>query len=108
MDQRVDAAIAFMKANLHRKLTPTEIAESVRLSPSRLRELFKNETGTSVARYRRKLRLERAKYVLENTFMSVKEVAASVGLTSVGQFASDFKKAYQMTPSEYAQSHRKH
>src|ERR1700737_1402022 len=107
MDQRVHAAIAFMNTNFHRKITAIEIAQSVRLSPSRLRELFKDETGTSLARYRRELRLERAKHLLETTFLSIKEVAASVGLTSVGQFAIDFKKAYQMTPSEYAESHRK-
>src|SRR3989442_9294691 len=106
MDQRVETVIAFMKANLDRKITPIEIAQSVRLSPSRLREVFKDETGTSLARYRRELRMERAKHLLETTFLSVKEVAAGVGLTSVGQFAIDFKKAYRMTPSEYAQRHR--
>jgi transcriptional regulator GlxA family with amidase domain len=106
MDQRVQAAIAFMNTNLHRKITPIEIAESVRLSPSRLRELFKDQTGTSLARYRRELRLERAKHLLEATFLSIKEIAASVGLTSVGHFVSDFKKAYGMTPSEYAECYR--
>ena len=48
MDQRVHAVIAFMKTNLHRKLTPIEIARSVRISPAHLRELFKDETGTSL------------------------------------------------------------
>jgi transcriptional regulator GlxA family with amidase domain len=107
MDQRVQAAIAFMKTNLHGKITPLEIAQSVRLSPAHLRELFKGETGTSITRYRRELRLERAKHLLETTFLSVKEVAASVGLTSVGHFVTDFKKAYGTTPSQYAERHRK-
>src|SRR2546425_7254119 len=106
MDQRVRTAIAYMNTNLHRKLTPIEIAESVRLSPSRLRELFKGQTGTSLARYQRELRLQRAKHLLETTFLSVKEVAASVGLTSVGHFVTDFKKAYRLTPSEYAECYR--
>jgi AraC-like DNA-binding protein len=95
-----------MNTNLHRKLTPIEIAQAVRLSPSRLRELFKDGTGTSLARYRRELRLERAKHLLETTFLSVKEIAASAGLTSVGHFVTDFKKAYRMTPSEYAECYR--
>jgi two-component system, response regulator YesN len=107
MDQRVEAAIAFMNANLHRKLSAMEIAHTVRLSPAHLRELFKEETGTSITRYRRELRLEQAKYLLETTFLSIKEVAASVGLTSVGHFVTDFKTAYGMTPSEYAECYRK-
>jgi transcriptional regulator GlxA family with amidase domain len=108
MDPRVRAVIAFMNDNLHRRLSVKEITQTVNLSPSRLRELFKEETETSLARYRRELRMERAKHLLETTFLSVKEVAASVGLTSVGQFAIDFKEAYRMTPSEYAERHRKH
>src|SRR6266446_3538036 len=106
MDQRVRTAIAYMNTNLHRKITPVEIAESVRLSPSRLRELFREQTGTSLTRYRRELQMERAKHLLETTFLSVKEITGSVGLTSVGHFVTDFKKAFGMTPSEYAEFSR--
>jgi transcriptional regulator GlxA family with amidase domain len=106
MDQRVDAVIAFMQTNLHRKVTPLEIAQSVRLSPSRLRELFKDQTRTSLARYQRELRLQRAKHLLETTFLSVKEVAANVGIDGVSHFVRDFKKTYRLTPSEYAKRHR--
>jgi transcriptional regulator GlxA family with amidase domain len=107
MDQRVRAAIAFMKGNLHRQLTPIDIAESVHLSPAHLRELFKNDTGTSLTRYRRELRLERAKHFLETTFLSVKEVAASVGIGGVSHFVRDFEKKYGTTPARYADRHRK-
>lgn len=107
MDQRVCAAIAFMNDNLHRKISPIHIAQSVRLSPSRLRHLFKDETGSSLTRYRRELQLERAKHLLETTFMSVKEIASSVSIDGVSHFVRDFKKAYGMTPTQYSQSHRK-
>jgi len=106
MDQRVQAAIAFMNANLHRQLRSIEIAQSVRLSPSRLRHLFKDETGKSLARYRKELQLERAKHLLETTFLSVKEVAASVGINGISHFFRDYKKAYGTSPSEYAEHHR--
>jgi len=101
MDERVRATIAFMITNLHRKITPLELARSVRLSPAHLRELFKDETGTSITRYRNQLRLARAKHLLETTFLSIKEVAASVGIGEISHFVRDFKKAYGMTPSEY-------
>jgi transcriptional regulator GlxA family with amidase domain len=107
MDHRVDAAIAFMTANLHRKLTPLEIAQSVRLSTSHLRHVFKDETSTSLTRYLRELRLQRAKQLLETTFLTVKEVASAVGIDSVSHFVRDFKKAHRLTPSRYAERHRK-
>jgi transcriptional regulator GlxA family with amidase domain len=83
MDERVRTAIAFMNTNLHRKLTPIEIAESVRFSPTHLCRLFKDETGKSVARYRRELQLERAKHLLETTFLGVKVVAGRVDIRSI-------------------------
>jgi two-component system, response regulator YesN len=107
MDQRVRGVIAFMEDNIHRKITPTEVAESVRLSPSYLRHLFKDETGTSVARYLRELRLKRAKHLLETTFLSVKEVAATVGIDGLSHFVRDFEKAYRLSPARYAERHRK-
>jgi AraC family transcriptional regulator, arabinose operon regulatory protein len=106
MDQRVRATISLMKANLHRRLKPVEIAQSVRLSPSRLRHLFKDETGTSVVAYLRELRLQRAKHLLETTFLSVKEVASAVGIDGTSHFVRDFEKAHGMTPARYAERYR--
>jgi len=106
MDERVQAAIVFMQANLHRKLTAAEIAQSVRLSPTHLRRLFKDETGQSLLAYRKQLQLERAKHLLETTFSSVKEIAATVGLNEVSHFVRDFKKNFGFTPTEYAECYR--
>lgn len=107
MDQRVQAAIAFMNANLDRKLTSIEIAQSVRLSAAYLRQLFKDETGQSLAAYRKQLQLERARHLLETTFLSVKEIAGAVGLGGVSHFVRDFEKKYGTTPSRCAARHRK-
>jgi len=107
MDQRVDTAIAFMNANLNGKLTPAEIAEAVHLSQSRVRQLFKIETGTPLARYLRDLRLKQAKELLETTFLSVKEVASHVGITGISHFVREFKKTYRMTPARYAARYRR-
>ena len=107
MDQRVQAVIVFMKTNIHRKLSASEIAQSVRLSPAHLRELFKNETGTPLTKYRRELQLDRAKDLLETTFLSVKEVAAAVGINGFSHFGKDFERRYGSKPSEYAARHRK-
>jgi transcriptional regulator GlxA family with amidase domain len=103
----VRAAIAFMNANLHQKLRSIEIAQSVRLSPAHLRELFKGETGQSLTVYRKQLQLERAKRLLETTFLSVKEIAATVGLSGVSHFVRDFEKKYGATPARYGERRRK-
>jgi transcriptional regulator GlxA family with amidase domain len=102
MDRRVSTVIALMNQNLHRPVSSSELARAVHLSPSHLGELFKRETGTSLARYGRELRLQQAKKFLETTFLSVKEIVARCGLSGVSHFAREFKKAYGATPSQYA------
>jgi AraC-like DNA-binding protein len=106
MDHRVRATIDLINANLHRELTLSEMNLSVQLSPSHLRQLFRAETGMSLGRYLKKARLHRASQLLESTFLTVKEVAARVGLQNVNHFITDFKKAYKLTPGQYATHHR--
>ena len=101
MDRRVQITISFMKANLQREVLLSEMARLVNLSPSRLQHLFKAETGTSLTQYLKSLRLERARELLETTFLSVKQVMTTAGLKNKSHFVKDFKKAYGMTPTEY-------
>jgi transcriptional regulator GlxA family with amidase domain len=95
----------FMGSNLHRKVSAPELARMVRLSAAHLSELFRRETGTSLARYYRQLRLEHARHLLETTFLSVKEVAANVGF-GLSHFVRDFAKVYGVSPRRYAALHR--
>src|SRR5438552_4031273 len=99
MDPRVDAVIAHMKTNLHRKLSLREMARSVNLSVPRLRYLFKAEIGLAPLSYFKSLRVECAKGFLENTFLSVKEIAGRVGMSDVSHFVRDFQAAFGVTPA---------
>ena len=47
------------------------------------------------------LRLERAKHLLDTSFLSVKEITHSVGLNDESHFVRDFKKAYGASPTLY-------
>jgi len=52
-------------------------------------------------RYLRLLRMERAKVLLESSFLSVKEIAFQVGLNDESHFVRDFKSAYGYSPALY-------
>ena len=45
--------------------------------------------------------MQRAQELLQNTFLSVKEVAFSIGVRDVSHFVRDFKKLCGQTPSEF-------
>jgi transcriptional regulator GlxA family with amidase domain len=106
MDERVRAVINEMNANLDQPLSVRGLASSVNLSTPHLRRLFKSETGESITAYHKDLRLERARKLLETTFLSVKEIAARVG-QSANHFITDFKKRHGVTPSQFAARYRR-
>ena len=52
-------------------------------------------------RYLRLLRMDRAKNLLESSFLSVKEIAFQVGLNDESHFVRDFKSTYGFSPALY-------
>ena len=98
---RIQTVIAFMKANLHRRVTLADLAKVVHLSPGYFIHLFKAETGVSPIAYLLRLRIERASQLLVTTFLSVKEIIAEVGYNSKSDFSLHFRKHFGMTPTEY-------
>ena len=57
-------------------------------------------------RYLRQLRMERAKDLLESSFLSVKEIAFRVGLNDESHFVRDFKSTYGYSPALYRSQFR--
>jgi AraC-like DNA-binding protein len=109
MDHRLSKVIALMKEHLHRGWPATRWARVVNISPSRLHQLFKDETGLPPAKYLRLLRMERAQELLETSYLSVKEVMAGVGLADESHFVRDFKRVYGCSPAKYrGRFHRAH
>jgi AraC family transcriptional regulator len=73
MVPKVRKIIDYMRSNLKRKLTLDDFSRSAKLSPSRMRDLFRAQTGISPGRYLKALRMEKARELLETTSMSVGE-----------------------------------
>jgi transcriptional regulator GlxA family with amidase domain len=100
-DSRIQIAIDFMKANLHRRIPLTELAEVANLSPSHISRLFKTQTRLSPGEYFRRLRMEKARNLVAAGLLSVKEIMAVVGYKSKSHFVRDFRRSFRLAPSEY-------
>jgi AraC-like DNA-binding protein len=90
-----------MREDVRGELSLTEFAQSVNLSVWRLCHIFKSDVGMPPIRYLRLLRMERAKGLLESSFLSVKEIAFQVGLNDESHFVRDFKSTYGYSPALY-------
>lgn len=104
LDRRIQVVVMLLESKSHQQIGIEEIAKLVNLSPGRLAHLFKSEMDFSIQQYLTQLRLAKAKSQLESSFLSVKEIAASVGFSSVARFVVCFKNYVGVTPSHY----RKH
>lgn len=101
MDTRVEKIIEMMRDDVRGELSLAEFAQSVNLSVWRLCHIFKSDTGMPPIRYLRLLRMEKAKHLLESSFLSVKEIAYQVGMNDESHFVRDFKSTYGFSPALY-------
>ncbi len=90
-----------MRDDVRGELSLGEFAQSVNLSVWRLCHIFKSDVGMPPIRYLRLLRMERARNLLESSFLSVKEIAFQVGLNDESHFVRDFKSTYGFSPALY-------
>ena len=101
MDKRVEKIIEMMRDDVRGELSLTQFAQSVNLSVWRLCHIFKSDVGLPPIKYLRLLRMERAKGLLESSFLSVKEIAYQVGVNDESHFVRDFKATYGYSPAIY-------
>jgi AraC-like DNA-binding protein len=106
VDKRVEKIIQMMREDVRGELSLGEFAQSVNLSVWRLCHIFKSDVGMPPIRYLRLLRMERAKDLLESSFLSVKEIAYQVGLNDESHFVRDFKSTYGFSPALYRSNFR--
>lgn len=73
----------------------------VGFTPSYFSALFKKETGEGFAKYLTRVRMERAKELLQRTNLPVAEICVQVGYSDVKHFTQNFKKETNLNPGQY-------
>jgi AraC-like DNA-binding protein len=90
-----DAVIAQAQATIierfQERLDIAELAESLSVSYSWLRQHFKQRTGLSPKQFHMQVRLKRAQDLLANTTKSIKEIADILGFDSAYHLSAQFK-----------------
>lgn len=91
----------YMDINYAKELTLEEISKIVSVSPQYFSKIFKEETGYNFIEYLTNARIEKAKELIKNTQLTMKEVCFEVGYNDPNYFSRLFKKIVGISPTDY-------
>jgi AraC-like DNA-binding protein len=97
----VKRAVQLLRERLDQPLDLASIARQVGVSPHHLSRKVSDETGSTLQRHLRRLRIERACEALDSKRMNVTEVALEVGYQSLSHFAKAFREETGRSPSDW-------
>lgn len=99
-NEKLLQAIRLMEQNLQEPLELAGVSQHLDVSRRQLERLFGSYVGTSPHKYYLKLRLDRAKQLIEGTRMPFIDIAMACGFISTSHFAKCFRHQYGRTPTE--------
>ena len=72
-------AVHFIDSHYHTDISRDDVAAHVHLTPCYFSQFFKQQMGESFVEYLRRIRIERAKYLLEYTNGHTADISVQVG-----------------------------
>lgn len=97
----VQKALDMIQERIHDLPTLSELAKSTGLSRTYLSFVFKEVTGMRLQDYFAQVRLEKAKDLLGNIDLKIKQIAYEVGYTDPNYFCRAFKKKMGLNPTNW-------
>ena len=101
IDRLIAESFLTREQQILENLEPEDLAMKLNISYSWFRRIFKEYTGYAPAKYFQELKLRKAKQLLIDTPLSVKEISFSLGFQSTEYFFMFFKKHTGFTPLGY-------
>ncbi len=94
-------AMNYINDNFQKDISLDDVSRVVNISPYYFSKIFKEENGLNFIEYLTNVRIDKAKKLLEDSNLSIKEICLSCGYTDPNYFSRSFKKNVGVTPTEY-------
>jgi AraC-like DNA-binding protein len=83
------------------RLSVSELALEVHLTPAHLQRLFKRFSGVHISRLICEYRLQKAAHLLSSSELAIKEIAHAVGYEHHSSFVRAFYRRFAQSPKHY-------
>lgn len=90
----------FLDENYHKNLKIEEISKIIGINQNKLRREFKEQYQTTIVNYISELRMLKAKKMIVNNRIMIKEIAIECGYEYVQNFTRAFKKKFGVSPEK--------
>ena len=96
----------YIKNNLSKKITLADLSWKLHCSTVTLTEHFKKEFGITITEYVLKKRMEKARRLLLNSELSIREIAEDCGFVENDYFSRCFKSFHGLSPQIWRKNER--
>ncbi|NLJ90224.1 MAG: response regulator [Clostridiales bacterium] len=86
---------------MNNNLSIKSISDFIKLSPSYICTIFKNETNQTLNQYITMFRIDKAKQLLVDPRNKISDISEQVGYTDSNYFSKSFKKIVGLSPTEF-------
>jgi YesN/AraC family two-component response regulator len=106
LDFQAHQVLSFIKANYHRAISLSDVAQAVGYSPAYLTDLMRRQTGQTVQRWIIEHRMAAARSLLLETDRMMEQIAIEVGYNNVVHFFRQFRQIHGTTPQAWRNANR--
>lgn len=103
--ERLSEVLAYISEHFTERISLSDAAKEVNLSPDYLSRFFSKKLGTTFSNYLKLKRLQYATALLISGKYSIEEIASCSGFPSLTFFNRTFKAQYGVSPLEYRKGH---
>lgn len=105
--EHIMKTVYYIDENIFEEFDLEELADKCNLSLSRFKHRFKEETGIPPAEYIIRKKVEKARTMIDENTLSIKDIAYDLGFSSPAYFSTVFKQYNGYSPSAYKMKSKK-
>jgi transcriptional regulator GlxA family with amidase domain len=99
---RLEDLVEWVRDHLDRPLTVEDLAQRSGMSARNFQRVFTQQCGMPPGKFIERLRVERARVIIEDTSLSMAEIARKSGFDSEQRMRRSFKRVLAINPTDHA------